>query len=359
VHGLAKAAGQAGEQADFGVVAVEPVAATAIPSFLYEVEWSVLQEGCRPVHFFELDAGPVLVKNHPEWAVWDGRTHWHCGVSVDRLGKPCPAPKFETHGWKGKDREHWSNNYLCAYYLLTADPSILLEIRNEAQLYLAMQTVDPKFTTSGQGNARAVGRALLSASWLYLCTGDPAILQRMRDRMHRIYLPGWSGEPLPPDYVRPYQVRKADPRYGVDGPNAWVPWEEALTVVGFEAYRRLTDDDDPEINELIDGVALNLIRHAWRVPPGGRPQIAYAMHWRDGEAFTDEQLDDPKEVAWPRSDFATWAVGSAAVGRLVAERRGEEQLAERAHEILKRLREMRARPNDGFWDRFSQWDGVR
>ncbi|HEU4419890.1 MAG TPA: hypothetical protein VFT55_13240, partial [Planctomycetota bacterium] len=52
-HGLAKFAGQTGDQRDFGVVKMSLVAATGLPSLLLEVEVSMLQEACRPVHFFE------------------------------------------------------------------------------------------------------------------------------------------------------------------------------------------------------------------------------------------------------------------------------------------------------------------
>src|SRR5262245_27832948 len=92
--GLAKEAGQTGDQEDFGVVKMEPVAATGMPSFLLEAELSVLQEACRPVHFFEADGAPVRADKHPDWVVWSGRTHWHCDMSKDRLGKPCPVPEF-------------------------------------------------------------------------------------------------------------------------------------------------------------------------------------------------------------------------------------------------------------------------
>ncbi|HEB53041.1 MAG TPA: hypothetical protein ENI87_07300, partial [bacterium] len=87
-HGLQRMAGQTGDQEDFGVCKLSPVAWSGIPSMLLEVEASVLQEACRPVHFFERDASPVDPAKHPDWVVWSGRTHWHPEVSKDRLGKP-------------------------------------------------------------------------------------------------------------------------------------------------------------------------------------------------------------------------------------------------------------------------------
>ena len=78
-----------------------------------------IRDRCRPVHFYETDASPVDPANHPDWVVWNGRTHWHGDVSKDRLGKPVPEPRSEAHGWTGKDRQHWSSNYLAAYALLT------------------------------------------------------------------------------------------------------------------------------------------------------------------------------------------------------------------------------------------------
>jgi hypothetical protein len=360
-YGLAASAHQAGEQADFGVVALEHVAGTGIPSFLYEVEWSVLQEGCRPVHFFEADARPVRVADHPDWVVHNGRTHYHLATSPDRLGKTDPKARYDAHRWFGKDNQHWSSNYLGAYYLLTGDPQVLLEIRNEVQLYLGARTLRDGIWTSTPGAARAAGRTMLAATWLYLCTGDEVLLERMRRRMHDINLPHWQFRDADPATVRPFDVKGPDPRYfeGSSDP-VWVPWEEALCVIGFAAYQELTDDRSPEIVALVDGLALNLLRHGWRVRGDGRAEVAYAMRILDGHRPAEgAELDDRRFVNWPKSSFGVWAMGALHVGRAAAVRAGDEAMVARADDLLRRLSAGRGPPRDGFYDRYSQWDGVR
>ena len=361
-YGLAASAHQAGDQPDFGVVALEQVAGTGIPSFLFEVEWSVLQEGCRPVHYFEADGRPLRAADHPQWVALNGRTHYHLATSPDRLGKTDPDADYDAHRWFGKDSQHWSSNYLCAYYLLTADPQCLLEIRNEVQLFLASQTLRDGIWTSKSGNSRAAGRTMLAGTWLWLCTGDPALLERLRRRMHDVNVPQWEERRgRPADRVRPFVVYGADPRYFEVGDEpVWVPWEEALCVTGFAAYQELTDDRSPAIVELVDGLASNLLRHAWRVRDDGTAQIAYAMKLRPGgEPIPDAARDDRQHVNWPKSSFSVWAIGSLELGRAAALRAGDEALVARAEDLLRRVRAGRAPTRDGFYDRLSMWDAVR
>ncbi|MDA0375195.1 MAG: hypothetical protein O2865_15535 [Planctomycetota bacterium] len=360
-YGLAASAHQAGEQADFGVVALEPVAYTGLPSFLFEVEWSVLQDGCRPVHNFEADARPLRVADHPNWVAHNGRTHYHRPTSPDRLGKTDPEQDFDAHRWFGKDNQHWSNNYLCAYYLLTGDPQIRLEIENEVQLYLGGRTLRPGIATSNPGAARAVGRSMLAATWLYLCTGDADLLERMKGRMYQVNAPTWLERDTPADRVRPFDIKKPDPRYipGNEDP-VWVPWEEALAVVGLAAYRELTRDDSEVIDSLVDGLALNLLRHGWRVREDGRPEVGYAMRLQpDHRPLTEDEKNSPSFVKWPSSSFGVWAMGSLHVGRAAAVRAADEFMVAWADDLLRRLEAGRSPPRDGFYDRFAQWDGVR
>jgi hypothetical protein len=360
-YGLAASAHQAGEQADFGVVALEPVAYSGLPSFLFEVEWSVLQDGCRPVHNFEADTRPLRAADHPDWVAHNGRTHYHRPTSPDRLGKTDPKADFDSHRWFGKDNQHWSNNYLCAYYLLTGDPQIGLEIENEVQLYLGGRTLRPGIATSNPGAARAVGRSMLAATWLYLCTGDAALLERMRARMYQVNAPTWLDRDTPANRIRPFDIKKPDPRYipGNEDP-VWVPWEEALAVVGLAAYRELTRDRSEIIETLVDGLALNLLRYGWRVREDGRPEVGYAMRLLpDHRPLTDAEKADPSFVKWPSSSFGVWAMGSLHVGRAAAVRAADEFMVAWADELLRRLEAGRRPPRDGFYDRFAQWDGVR
>lgn len=361
VLGLAKTPGQSGDQNDFGVVKVDPVAGTGIPSFLLEVEASVLQEACRPVHFFEADGAPVQAAAHPDWVVWSGRTHWNCEVSRDRLGKPCPEPGFETHGWFGKDRQHWSSLYLCGYYLLTGAPWARLEIDNEVQLYLAGQTLDPELTTSGPGAPRAAGRVLLTACWLYQCTGNEELLARMDARVEQVYHPCWAGRELGADRVRPYEIMAPDPRILHGEWRYWSPWQDSLAAVGFAAFHRLTGNETAR--ELAGALASNAVRHGWRTDEGRTPVVAHAVRWQEeGVPLTSAQLAeaDATMVQWADdTDFASWSIGAVEIAMRAAQRRHDAELRTRAEAILAALRGNRGRPPDGWFDRFGQWDAVR
>ncbi|MCA8944485.1 MAG: hypothetical protein KDB80_18130, partial [Planctomycetes bacterium] len=355
-HQCAKAPGQTGDQADFGVVQLEPVARTAIPSFLYEVELSVLQEGCRPVHFFETDATPVTADRHPDWVVWAGRTHWDHHSSPDRLGKPKQEPRFETHGWQGKKRSHWSSNYQCAYYLLTGCPLARLDLENEVRLYLAGQTVDPNKVTSGIGQARSLGRALHAATWLYLCTGHEPLLQRMIDRVHDVAIPSWFGRDRDEDQLRPFGINGPDGRvFGGKHP-FWPAWMDTLAVIGPAAVYEVTGDDRSK--EFADALALNTLRHAWRETDHG-VRIVYALRWADdGRLPTGEELWDP-DFTHTSGSIATWGVPSLAWAARAAAERDLGELAERADRLLGKLRSARRPPADGWFDRFGEWDAIR
>lgn len=356
--GLAKNPGQTGDQFDFGVVKLSLVAASGLPSLLYEVEPSILQEACRPVHFRAADGSMLRPQDHPKWVVWSGRTHWHAGVSPDRLGKPHPEPRFERHGWGGKDRQHWSSNYLGAYALLTGAHWARAELANEVNLYLAGQTTDPSLTTSGTDSPRGGGRTELAASWAWLCTGDEALKQRMHERFARVYLPGWAGRDLAADRVRPMMVANPDARMLQGKHRYWNPWQDAIAAVGFGAAARVIDD--PNARLLAEELALNVVRHGFLLDDK-TCIIATAMRWQDGEPLSPAQLQasDPTVVLWSHGTaFTEWSIGAVEIARVAALARGDQALAERATAIQQRVRATRQPPKDGFVDRLSEWDAV-
>jgi hypothetical protein len=358
-HGLQRFAGQTGDQADFGLVKLSLVAATGIPSLLYAVEASVLQEACRPVHFLEADGSPVDPAAHPEWVVWSGRTHWHGGVSKDRLGKPVPEPAYESHGWTGKDREHWSSNYLGAFAQLTGAHWARAELQNEARLYLAGQTVVEGWSTSNAGAPRGAGRTALAASWQLLVTGDPALRARMDERVDRVYHSQWLGRTLPAGKVRPMAVADPDARM-LDGKQRyWNPWQDALAACGFAAQHLVTGN--PRARELAEGLAENVVRHGWLVTPQ-QVEIATAMRWQDGEPIDPARLPTAElaTVQWATGTaFAEWAIGAVELARVTAARTGDQALLDRCETILQRLRSQRRPPDDGGIDRLGEWDAMR
>jgi hypothetical protein len=357
--GLARQAGQTGDQEDFGVVKLSAVAHSGLGSLLLEAEASVLQEACRPVHFFEADGAPVRPADHPDWVVWSGRTHWHPGVSRDRLGKPHPEPRFQSHGWSGKDREHWSSNNLGAFALLTGAHWARAELQNEARLYLAGQTVTPHLSTSNSGPPRAGGRTELAACWIYLATGDQELFARVHERFDRVYRAQWAGRELPPEAVRPMTVHHPDPRMLKGAVRYWTPWEDGLCAVGFAAAHRVFGNDNARL--LAEELALNVVRHGFKLDER-ECIIATAMRWQDGAPLSGEQLasGDPTVVLWSYGTaFSEWAIGAVEIARATAQRRGDDAIRQRAETILQRVRAGRQKPRHGFYDRLTEWDAAR
>lgn len=360
--GLAKNAGQTGDQHDFGAVKLSLVAHSGLPSLLFEAEASVLQEACRPVHFYEADGQPVEPDQHPDWVVWSGRTHWHPEQSKDRLGKPVPEPPFEAHGWTGKDREHWSSNYLGAFALLTGAHWARLELANEARLYRAGQTLDPRYATSNSGPPRAAGRTQLAATWMYLATGDEALRRRIDDRLDQIEYMQWRGRTLPADHVRPFAVAGRDARMLGGQTDYWTPWQDGLAVLGFAAVHRTTGN--PRARELAEHLARNLVTHGWKLD-ARECLVATAMRWQDGRPLTDQERNDPAAVLWSYgTGFSEWAAGACEIARITALRDGDTLLATRAQTIQQHLRTNRRRPPDnlpelGGIDRLSEWEAVQ
>ncbi len=356
--GPAKNPGQTGDQRDFGVVKLSVTARTGLPSQLLEIEASVLQEACRPVHNFEADGRPVRASDHPEWIVWSGRTHWHEKVSPDRLGKPHPEPKFERHGWGGKDRQHWSSNYLGAYALLTGAHWARLELANEVELYLSGQTTRPDKSTSGPGAPRGAGRTLLAATWMWLATGDARLLARINERIDRVYLPSWQGRRYDEHAVRTMAAQGPDARM-LDGKQRyWTPWQDALAAVGFAAAHRVTGNRNARV--LAEELALTVVRHGYRLDER-ECIIATAIRWQNGEPLTPEQLAASRreDVLWSHGTaFSEWAIGAVEIARTAARQRGDAETESRAEQIQARVRAARSRPGNGDIDRLSEWDCV-
>lgn len=349
--------GTAGNQADFGAAQLFEVAWSGVPSPLLETEWSVLQEACRPVHVYEVDATPVDPRNHPDWVVWTGRTHWNCKVSTDRLGKPCPEPRSDTHGWRGKDREHWSSNFLGAFYQLTGAPWALLELRREGDLYLAGETLRKDLFTSNPGAARAAGRSLHSAAWIWLATGDTRILDRMRARMVEVNLPHWQFADRDAGTFRPFDRKGPDRRYFPAADDAvWTPWEEALAVLGFEAYLRATEDPDESLRDFVDDLAINLLDHGYRISPDDRVEIGYVMRFNGGiPPKNDAERADETRVRWT-PNFVHWGIPALVVAENALIRRGQDERAQRATLLLERLARDRRPPRAGGTDDMVRWD---
>ncbi|MEQ1634103.1 MAG: hypothetical protein ABL997_17120, partial [Planctomycetota bacterium] len=352
-----KNAGQTGDQMDFSVTKLSVVATTGLSSFLHEVEPSVLQEACRPVHMFEASGALLLAKDHPQWTVWSGRTHWHPEVSTDRLGKPVPEPPFETHGFTGKDRQHWSSNYLGAFAQLTGAHWARRELMHEVQLFLSGETIEPGKSTSGTDAPRGAGRTHLAGAWMYLATGDEALLARIHARLDQVNFVQWAGRTLPDTAVRTMAIENPDARMLAGACRYWTPWQDSLACNGFAAAHRLTGNENART--LAETIATTVVRHGWLVDEKDCI-VATALRWLDGAPLLATQLRDPAYALWSYgTGFNEWAIGAVEIARVAAMARGDTALVQRCEEIQRRVRATRTKPSDGGIDRLSEWDAVR
>lgn len=327
--GMLPSTGSTGSQEDFGwthaewISPVEPrFAAGVLDWHLYE---SYL-EARRPNGWREPDGSRLVPENHPDLAFWNGVPHWHNGVSPDQLGQ-APNQGPQTHGFFGPDREHWSNRLLTSIAQISGDPILQEIVRDQIAVYLAAQTIDPKFTTSHAGAARGIGRVLESACWLYRACSDPVmrtrLSKRLSDRITKIILP---------ETMRSYEV-KAISVHPPDGRNLqgrvpfWMPWQDMMASHGMAVCAYMLHDND--LMKRAEELAINCARYGmWEL--GNRIVIGKAVTWKENGTPLDpsqyEQDGEQHAVDSSNGIYNVWATPAA-------------QLFKDKHPNLKRLYE--------------------
>lgn len=333
--GLNPNSGDTGSQHDFGACKLGPAFAVpgGGPLHVLRALHSALQEACRPGQFREADGSPWLPWDHPAHVTWTGYTHWHPSVSTDRAGKgSAPTPRF-SGGWIGPDRQHWSNNVLCGAYLQTGSRALRAIIERQAMQVLSGETVDRRFTTSGAGAPRGIGRTLLAASWIDCCLREGKLRtlmrQRVADRLRLIIEPATrpsaAAEIAPLGHV-------VDPRV-LQGTDAWRPWEEALGAIGLRAAELRFGSD-------VAGVVLRrqlatLLRHGWW-HDGQRWLMAEAVAYANGRALEPSAYPragsgaQPSPLVERNLGFEAWGLPAVVIGAAVF----DGELAARAEAIL-------------------------
>jgi hypothetical protein len=361
--GLLKAAATTGGQYDFGVGKLAQVFHGARAELVVQARYVAGEESHRPVHHREADGTPVRAINHPQWTVLNGRTHWSNSVSPDRLGKPYPAqsPRERTHGWTSKDHEHWSSLTLCSAYMLTGSHSLRMELDNEAELYLASHTVPserPNTYSNNIGNGRALGRTMLTMSWIVMLTDRDDVAERMRNRVVECIVPQHAGLAVPGP-VKPLYTRGPDARMVSVG-DYWVPWEESQAAMGLEACARVTGS--LTAHHLAYLIARNLVMNGWRVD-FDNSLIAYAVQFLpDGSPIPHGWWSDPEHVAFPSSVyFNVWALPATRLAMIYGALYGDQELFNRALRIMPATEILRQPPRSGFagWDEYAEWDAIR
>jgi hypothetical protein len=190
-------------------------------------------------------------------------------VSPDRLGKPCPAPRHNTHGWGGKDDQHVSSNNLHAAVALFDWPAHRMLMWDEIRVAEA----NVRFREGqGPGAPRAVGRRMLQNANQWLLSGRESV---WTDLVVRHGVKAWDVSFTPVPGFRTQGGPVTDPRVMVDPDSgqpvpAMVIWQEGLAMNGLAAgwaahrYRqRLGLDTHPDtrfVGQQLLAIATTLVR---------------------------------------------------------------------------------------------------
>lgn len=230
VCGPAAASPQAGEQEDSVFVRGEALLPGGVGAELVAY-LSALKFAQRPCHHREADGAQIDPARHPQLVLWDGRPHWHSGVSPDRLGKPSNLTVADANGWWGPDVEHAMFATLTAGARLTGSPALQQLLRQQALQYPLQWTTRPGWSTSEPFAARAVGWEGILAVHLWRDLEDRGAAAAVRAhygaRVSMVLVPklGAAAHDI-------WDVRVDDPRLGAG--RRWIPWQQALGAYGLD-----------------------------------------------------------------------------------------------------------------------------
>lgn len=211
----------------------------------------------RPCNHLEADGTWLEGSNHPSLRFWDGRPHWHVGVSPDRLGKPRTLTPEEAHGRWGPDVQHFYCRTLAAAARLTGSYACQQLLRNLATIYLLQRTANPAWSTSQWESAREWG---CEGFFVLTCHYDledrvmaARVVARWRERVERVLLPRMAGKDL-------LVVWENDPRVNPTGQGAqW--WQESFASWSIDRACELAGL--PEGRDLALRIARRVLATAW------------------------------------------------------------------------------------------------
>lgn len=290
----------AGDDTDFGAVRGWMPATTGIPTLLHNLQRGVYQEACRSTTFREPDVSPVTNVNHPLLFLWFNYPFCREGnsaASKDQLGKDpndCNNPgrragPLVTGGqevsWLGQDRQHWTNNHLWAYALMTGDRWAMQEMEKQGDLFIGAHPVpsDPHAQLFGNnpGSPRGVGRAMYSGAAAYAISGKTRIIDQLVKRVHDSI--DAQVHNLIFNHTRStFAVFGPDPKRGVGALTNYDhnrPWEDGIGLRGVWATYVLSGDQ--LAYDICKRVAESHVLHCWYPIGGGFWHPFTSMAWVD------------------------------------------------------------------------------
>lgn len=268
---------------------------------------AALGQARRPCHFYEADGSIVDPRNHPQLVYWEGRPHWHHGVSPDRLGLPDIGAEQVPGSWWGPDREHWLINTMIVAARTTGSYALQHLLEHQAMLFLGQETVTPGWSTSHSDAARSVGYAGLVAAYLWSTLDNRSLADEVRQRwmgrmgIYRTELankPGNVWDPRPDNRI--LQDLQAN-RYqqGV----MW--WQQSLGAYGLLIAGTMFGSSDAQ--QMAFDAAKSVFDHAWR-------KVGSQWIFWDNTGYTDgSPLSDAEMVEGVGAHRTGWFDYSWAV----------------------------------------------
>ena len=357
-YGLANVPSSTGDQQGFGMTKLAPALSPPEGNafHLLEILPAVLRDAGRGSFFHEADGSPLKLELHPDWWTWGLVTHWHPGVSSDRLGKLAWA-KDSQNVLAVKDFAHASSNSLAGWTVLTG--SHLGRAICSAEI-----TAGSRFSeNTGMGETRAWGRTPLAMIWDYLATGDERVRTVFLERLwkHR----RWAGylEEHKGHQVAPLGWSNGDGRWWAGKLPFWMPWQEGLAIPGIDAGLELLPNATVEAALL--EICRSFIAHGWkRVPAegGGLWWTFWVVEWKkDGTPITDLEYLSTEHARPGDGGIYEWAWPGVIVARRRLAASGKfPDLVKKADEILAEHEARRlSNPPRPAFDRASEWETVK
>lgn len=272
---LNKRPADAGEQAEFGGWSHVVDVGYDTAELIQQKKVVALRTSCRPIFYFEANGEPIEAVDHPRLVVWSEQFHYSAGVSQDRLGRQHNGDV--STGWFGHDDQHQGWIFVCENYLLTGSIMLRRMIAQVQENWIAAMTLPsthPNYSTNDPGPGRAVGRFFLTIAQSLRCVWNDRLFQRACKRFDECVWPAYLAAPK--GIVNAYTMIGPDPRTGFPTRSSWAAWQDAILVMGIDAFLKVcpaTGATRQHMEELVDRVGEAVVQYGYT--PAGEEAVAY------------------------------------------------------------------------------------
>lgn len=377
--GLRPNPGGTGDMNDFGNSKLFAYVRESDPTILHSLQRDVYQEAGRPIHFREANpSSPFRLANHPLFVGWHQQPLCNSPVdpsaqSRDQLGRvPCYVADLNSRPvsasyWNGRDRQHYTCNFLTAYAMLSGDRWATRLCDAFCEQWLA-EWIDPdsqlSFFLRAPDEPRGIGRGLRAGAQLYYVTGRQDIKDRLSRRLDGIpqYLAQWIDGRTP---VSTFSVKSPYPG-NITVDQWYAAWEDGIAIAGIWQAAELTGHT--AILPYVKRVARSQVMNGpWLEVQPGYWLIAKAIAWNNGQILTQQQLaqrGDPSDPNTTTPDgynpqsrwngswgtaYNWWACAAPILGRMWAIEDQDSAWQARCEDIIRSLQAEYAGTDVGRW----------